>query len=67
MAFYLQQVTDMIDRSQRAAQELGGEPRTNSGTPRSQDIPSEVDSGSGTGSGPATQAERKKAVDPEVA
>eukprot|EP00975_Prorocentrum_lima_P042232 8874314-Prorocentrum_lima.AAC.1 len=48
----------MSERSQRAAQELGC--GTNSGTPRSQDISLEVDSGSGTGSVPATQVERKK-------
>eukprot|EP00975_Prorocentrum_lima_P061370 12864998-Prorocentrum_lima.AAC.1 len=44
MVFYRRQVAEMADRSKRAAQEMRIERRTNSGTPRSQDISLEVDS-----------------------
>eukprot|EP00975_Prorocentrum_lima_P030424 6378530-Prorocentrum_lima.AAC.1 len=56
----------MNERSQRAMHMMGLEPRTNSGTPRSQqDNTLDVDAGSGTGCAPLIQGERKK-TDPEI-
>eukprot|EP00975_Prorocentrum_lima_P062200 12884370-Prorocentrum_lima.AAC.1 len=48
----------MAERGRRAALELGVS-RTRSCTPRSQDVSLEADSGSGSGSVPASQAEHK--------
>eukprot|EP00975_Prorocentrum_lima_P036994 7787537-Prorocentrum_lima.AAC.1 len=56
----------MAGRSQRAVHMMGSEPRASSGTPRSQpDNTLDVETGSGRGSAPLIQGERKK-IDPEI-